>query len=221
MVFFTRIVQVMKKLLSGQVLAGADDFGHARIMHCNRMHLVALAAKMKLNGVAGDSRMAVFHRGQAVSMIVARGFLVAHADEADFQQPHDRGQDFFAAKTFAREILGEAAANGRQHARKIHQPVKLGLVANLPPAMMINVLLAVSLVAAARLQVAVRQRTNPDLLPGRWNHQRPDALKRLPVTHDPAIRAAIAESPANPLAADAGVVIMHVTQPHFARRFDR
>ena len=86
--------------------------------------------------------------------------------------------------------------------------------------MMINVLLAVSLVATARLQVAVLQRTNPDILPGRRNHQRLDALERLPVADNPAIRAAIAESPANPLAPDARVVIMHVTQAHLARRFD-
>src|ERR1035441_4957221 len=112
MVLFTRIVQVMKKFLSGQMLAGANDFGHARVMDCNRVLLVALAPKMKLNGAAGHGRMAVFHRGEAVSMIVARGFLVAHANEADFQQSHDRSQDFFAAKTFAREVLGKPAADG-------------------------------------------------------------------------------------------------------------
>jgi hypothetical protein len=87
--------------------------------------------------------------------------------------------------------------------------------------MMINVLLAVSLIAAARLQVAVLQRTNPNILPSRWNHQRLNALERLPVTDDLVIRTAIAESFANPLAPDARVVIVHVTQPDLACRFDR
>ena len=78
---------------------------------------------------------------------------------------------------------------------------------------MIKVLLAPPFITTGRLEMAMVKRANPNFLPRRRNHQRTDALERMPITNDPAFGSAIAEPAPASLAADARAFISDVAQP--------
>lgn len=145
------IIHVLKKFLAGQVLTCANNPSDAPVFDFHDVFPAALAAKLEFDLCAPDFGMAVLHRGQAVGFVVACVFLVAHADEADFEQTPHRGQNFFAAKTLAREVAFDSFPNPGQRAGKIHQPIILGLIANLPPARMVEMLFTPSFIATSRL----------------------------------------------------------------------
>jgi hypothetical protein len=69
-----------------------------------------------------------------------------------------------------------------------------------PPLVVVQVLAAAGLVGADGLDVAVRVRADPDVLPGRRDHQRPDPLDHLGVLDHVAVSIEVAEplAPAAP-----------------------
>jgi len=60
------------------------------------------------------------------------------------------------------------------------------------------------------LDVAVRDRTDPDIGPRRRNGQRADARQRRPIMNDGTIHTRVREAPTRALASDAGPVVVHM-----------
>ena len=58
---------------------------------------------------------------------------------------------------------------------------------------------------------------NPNVLPRRWNYERGDSLESVPVTNNPTFTVAITKFLSESLAADAGLFIGYVAQPHGLR----
>lgn len=70
------------------------------------------------------------------------------------------------------------------------------LVPHLAPTRIVAVLLTAASVAARGLQMAVGERADPDIFPGRRNSDAPDAAQRLPIANAFAVRAYVAEGAA-------------------------
>ena len=109
-----------------------------------------------------------------------RVLLVADADQRRLEQPHDRGQHLLArqaaaARGRARPRRGCAAAPGRTRSCGSY----LASSRDLAPARVVAVLLAAPRVAAGRLDVAVGERADPDVRPGRRDGERADAAQRV------------------------------------------
>ena len=86
---------------------------------------------------------------------------------------------------------------------------------------MIEVLLPPPFIAARRLKMAVVKRTNPNVHPCRWNHQRTDALERMPIPDNPTFGGAITKPAPASLAANAPPLIGDVAQTDDLRRLRR
>ena len=124
--------------------------------------------------------MAVAQRGQAERAVRARVFLVADAHKRRVEQAHDRRQHGRAARRGAdrrREVGLHALADARQRGAELEHAIELVLVLGETPLRVVAVLLAAARVASGRLQVAVRQRADPDLLVRRRDRQRADARR--------------------------------------------
>lgn len=76
--------------------------------------------------------------------------------------------------------------------------------------MVIAVWLAAARIEPRGLQMAVVAQADPDLLIGRRQAERPNAIARLPVAQQLTIRQAVAEAPAVPLAANAGLRVVDI-----------
>src|SRR6185437_12824843 len=186
--------------------------GNAPVLDFHYVLLAALAAELEFDPGAPHGCVAILHRGQAVGLVVARVFVVAHANETDFEQSNDRGQDLFTAKTFTSEVASQLTPDAGQRAGKVDQSVIFGLIARLPPARVVEVLLAPAFVTTGRLKMAVIKGTNPNVHPCRRDHQRVDSLERVPVANDPAFRRAVAKPAPASLAANARPFISDITQ---------
>jgi hypothetical protein len=86
---------------------------------------------------------------------------------------------------------------------------------------MIEMLLALPLVATGRLKMAVVERTNPNVVPCRRDDQRTDSLERVPIADYPAGDGAVTKPVPASLAANAGTLVGHVTQADGLRRLRR
>lgn len=71
---------------------------------------------------------------------------------------------------------------GQQRSQSNH-PLELDQVASFAPSLVIDVLLALLLIAAGNLQMPIVLRANPDIRPRRRNHQQLDPAKLPPLTH--------------------------------------
>src|ERR1700733_13461128 len=109
------------------------------------------------------------------------------------------------ASTFSRGTPG--------HARVLR------LVTHRVPPRVVAVLLSAARVAAGRLDVAVRERADPDLLPRGRNGERADARERRLVVDRLAARGDVREigPAADPLAANPRPVVVDVPQPRALR----
>ena len=134
-------------------------------------------------------------------------------------QPHDRGQHPLARQTAALQIRFDAGADQRQRLGEDQQLAVFRLVAHFAPARVIAVLLAAALVAAGRLQMAVRVEADPHIGPGRRDRQRANAPQRLDVAHQRAVRAGGSRNRSfAAMAGDARRGIADIAQPRALRR---
>ena len=90
------LIDVLEKLLSGEISALSDDARQPLISETDRMSLSRLAAETKTNRRSLDLGMLILKGCQTEGAVRPGVFLIADADMCGFQQPHDRGQDFRA-----------------------------------------------------------------------------------------------------------------------------
>jgi len=211
-VFLAGVIHVLEQLLTGKFLARANNLSDAAVFNFDDVLLAAFAAEFKFDPRAAHLDVTVFHRGQTVRFVLAGVFFVANTDEADSEQANHRRQYFFTAQAGEGEVAFEAAADAGQGVDEIDDALEFGLVANLAPARVIEVLLALPVVASGGLEVAVVQGANPYVLPRGRNHERRDAFERVAIAQDVTCGGAILKAAGMPFAADAGMVIADVTE---------
>jgi hypothetical protein len=102
------------------------------------------------------------------------------------------------------EVALEPATQRRERLREAHHVVELLAVAPRPPGVVVAILLAAGRVAARRLQVSVRIRADPDVLPRGRDRELGDPPQDLRIVDAIALLVDVAEpAPAAP-AADPG-----------------
>ena len=89
-----------------------------------------------------------------------------------------QGEHTIPIESASAQIRRNASAHIRQRLRHLQHPVELLLVAFLLPLLVIQVLAAARGIGADRLDVAVRMRADPDVLPRGRNDQILDAGER-------------------------------------------
>ena len=169
---------------------GVDDGLHAA--------LAALGRVVEQQRVALHRGVALAHRRQPVGLVRDGVVLGADPEEAAVQQPHGAGQHVVAVELVAGEVRGDALAQRGQRAGELDHVVELLLVAALAPARVVQVLLAPAVVDAGGLDVAARVRADPDVLPGRRDHQLVDPLQHLGVGDALAVGVEVLEPLAAP-----------------------
>src|SRR5438552_3400695 len=108
-------------------------------------------------------------------------------------------------------------ANLGKRGRKRDHAAVLRRVADLAPALVVAVLLAAFCVAAAGLDVAVGEWTDPDVLPRRGDGERADARQRRLVVDRVAARGQVFEVGSDPLSPNAWTFIADIPQPRGLR----
>src|SRR5207248_4019354 len=129
------------------------------------LELAALAAKLKLDALAVDARVAIAQRGEAEGVVLLGVTRVADAKASAFEQLHDGREHLAAWHARKRDIAADVAANTGQRAREIAQALELVRVADLAPFWMVPVLLAPARVATGGLEMSPLVCTDPDVAP--------------------------------------------------------
>ena len=144
--------------------------------------------------------MPVAQGRQAVGALLLRIFLVAHPQERDVEQAHQRGQHRRASRQrpprARAKVLRHTRADPRQSAPESSRSLELGLVLHQAPFGVVAVLLAAARIDSGRLQVAVGQGTDPDIGVRGRNGQLPDAGNLIDVTQPLAPRIPVAKAAA-------------------------
>src|ERR1700691_4322043 len=109
--------------------------------------------------------------GQAEGTVLLRVLLAARAEEAKIDQPDSGREDPLPGQAAGTQVLTDFLAYGRQHGAELPNPVMLGLVPLLTPQIVVQVLAAPGRIGAHGLDVASRIGADPDVLPGRRDHQ--------------------------------------------------
>ena len=111
-----------------------------------------------------------------------RGVLLpAWAEEAEVDQADRRREHPFPGEPLTAQVVLDHLADAREHGAELQHPVMLLLVPPIAPKVVVAVLTAVGRVRADRLDVPHGIGADPDVLPGREDHQRLDAGERLRV----------------------------------------
>ncbi len=179
-----------------QLLAPFDDFRQAPVAQAQSVMNAAFAAKLELDRRPRHADVTATQRGKSERVILARVFFVADSNPADLEQSHDCGQDLFTRQPGQGQIAIDLTPNGRQLFAERQHPVVFGCVTNLAPALVIPMLLPASGISTGRLNVAVGQRTDPNVAPCGRNRKRADALELLGVADDLAGGVGINKTPA-------------------------
>src|SRR5690606_724947 len=137
---------------------------------------------------------------------------VADAEERLVEEADGEGENLVAAQLSPPEVALDAAAERGQGLPEGDHPVELDPAAHLAPALVVAVLLAALLVAAGGLEVAVRERADPDLVPRRRDRERLDPLA-LGVGDEGAVGVVVGKARAAAAARDAGLAVGDVDQP--------
>jgi hypothetical protein len=149
---------------------------------------------MKPYSAALDLNVTVAQRGEAKRGIRPGVLVIANADESGLQQADHSGNNLLAWQAGPFQIvLYMFADNGQSFGKRKH-PVELGFIPDLPVAGMIAVLATTPRINAGRLQMSVLEGADPDVLPGRWDYQRPYAAKRFAVTNGTTIEVKIGKT---------------------------
>src|SRR5512144_656527 len=122
--------------------------------------------------------MAVAERRESVRSVLLSITVRANAHEGAVEQRYHRGQDLRPRQPEKGQIAADRPADRGERASELGEPVELRLVALGAPLLVIAILPAPFRVTSHRLQMPVRVGADPDIAPGRWNHQPADARKR-------------------------------------------
>src|SRR5262249_40594005 len=155
--------------------------------------LAALAAKAKADRAPRHVDMTIAQRREAVGAVLACVLLVADADARYLEQADDRRQNFLAWQARPREVAFDRCANLGQRRRERDHSAVFRLVANRAPARMVPILLSALCVTAGGLDVAVRERADPDVLPRGRDHEGPDPPERRRVVDSIPARGEVLE----------------------------
>ena len=119
--------------------------------------------------------MAVLHRRQAEGSILSSILLVSNPDEGRFQQADNSGKNLLPRQSGAGQVAFNPRANPRQGTTEQTHPVILCLIAYGAPSRMISILFTSSCIDTGRLQMTMRDGTDPDITPSRRDRKRFDA----------------------------------------------
>ena len=210
------LADVLEQLTTGQVAAASDDGRQPSVPKANLVHLPGLAAEAERHRRAPDPGMAVVERRQTEAPVQARVLVVADADQRQLQQPNDRGEHLLARQAGPGEVVVDPLADRRQRASEGDQPLELGGITPRAVPRVVAVLLA-----ARGLEMAVRPGRDPDVRPGRRDHDLADPLEDFRVADRPAVGIAVGEAAAGPPAGDARAIVAGVAEAGNRRRVGR
>ena len=180
-------VEVLEQVLARQVLHLAHQPREPRVADRRLAQLAALGLEAQLELVARDLGVALAQRGRAEALVRLGVALVADADRAEIEQPHDARHHPLARQRAAREVLGDPLAHLGQ------QPPELGaaveLLGLLPGAELgvVAVLLAPARIDPGGEQVAAVLRAEPGIGIGRRQRDRVEPVDLVAVG-DPLAR---------------------------------
>jgi hypothetical protein len=148
-------------------LERADDRQHLRLGQRALPELAALADELeRQRAVPPDHDVLLAQRREAVRLVLAGVLLAADAEEAEVEQPHGAGQHPGAAEVRGRLQVGDDPLAGSGEPRgELEDPVVLGQVPLDAPGVVVAVLPAALGVHAGGLDVPVRDRADPHVLP--------------------------------------------------------
>lgn len=206
------LVEVLEELFARQVLHAAHDPRDAPVGKSDFVRHAAFSLEAQPKRGAADLRLALA-QGRKTEGVVVPGILgIADAHERCLEQANDRGNHLLARQPRPRKIARDAPANARQGAGESGEPRIFRLVAHLAPARVIAILLASSRVAAGRLDMALRARADPHLLPGRRDGEAANSLERRSVVHRGAGRRDIAKPSCGLVPLDTGDAVADIAQ---------
>src|SRR5579872_2262329 len=138
-----------------------------------------------------------------------------------FEKPDNYCQHLFLGHALARKIMLYSFSYFRQSLRKGDRAVILGAVSHFSPAGVVAILLASLGIASRRLNVAVCERTNPNIGVSRRNTDRLYPLQLIRIGDRLAVWVEIGEILAGPFAPNSWPGIQHIRQAGDVGRFDR
>src|SRR5690606_4149398 len=206
------VVQVAEDLIAGELQALLDEPRQALIGHIDVLLDAALAAELKADRIALQVDVLRAQRRQPKRLVDARVLLVADADQRRLQEPDDASQHLLAGQAAHAQVVVGALADDRQDGGEVHQMVVLVSVADLAPALVVDVLLPAAVVPPGGLNVAGGVWADPDISPGRRNGQLLDPRAHLAVADRLAVRVAVAEATPSSPASDARALVGDVAQ---------
>jgi len=169
-------------------LEHGEKLAHRRVDDRLDTLLAGLSGVVEDDEAAAEQRdVALLHRRQSVRLVVRRVLLSADAEDPAIEQAYRRCEDSLTCRLFLVEIVRRDGAQLGQCARELDHRVELLLVPPLPPARVIEVLPTTPRIRPDRLEVTVRERTDPDVGPGVRDREVADPLQRLAVA-DPVAR---------------------------------
>ncbi len=92
------LIDVLKQLLPGKLLAGPDDLRDAPVSNAQRLLFAAFTDEAETYLVSLDRRVPVLQRGQAIAVVVPGVIVIPYADQRGLQEMHDGCQNFFRGR---------------------------------------------------------------------------------------------------------------------------
>ena len=149
------------------VLAAAHDPGEALVLDRQLLELAGLADIFQAQLAAADLGVAVAQRRRAEAAVGLGIAVIADADPAEIEQPHDRGDHRILGEPAAGKIRLHLGAQRGEHTAEIGGPlIFLGLGSG-AEVEVVAILLPALVVIADRLDMAVGQGAEPGIAIGR------------------------------------------------------
>ena len=158
--------------------------------------------------------MPLADRGEAVGVVLLGVRLAADAEEAQLEQAHRTRQYALARHAVEADVVGDLLAELGKTAGEAQDPVVLLAVPRRSPLVVVAVLAATLGVHPGGLDVPVRVRADPHVLPGRRDGQRLDASDHLVVGDALAVGLRVGEALAGPPPADPRPVAVDLLHRH-------
>ena len=212
------VVDKLKQLLTGQLLAVANDAPEPAIVEHELLRAPALALEREEGAaVLQELHVMVAQRRQPVRFVRPRILFVADAQQRFVEQADDRGEHLVLRQPGQGEILLQSTPQPRQLRAELDHARELAVVARFAPLRVIAILLALPRIPTRRLQVSARLAANPHVRISGRNRELADSIERAWSLYRPAVRPEIVEVRPAALAADAGLGVGNVEQAARAR----